>query len=234
MTLSRLRTLAAAIPSRCHVCGRWPAEPVCEPCRERFGQPKQRCGRCALPVPAGVAACGNCLREPPPLDACHAAVSYAFPWSGLVSHYKFAQEPGWAATFARMLRATPGVADALSQACVVLPLPLAPARLAQRGFNQAAALARQLAPGKLDTGLLLRVRETPPQVSLGRKERQANVRGAFAVEPLRAAQLRGRRVVLVDDVMTSGASLFAAAEAVRGCGAAHVAAIVLARTDEPG
>jgi predicted amidophosphoribosyltransferase len=71
-------------------------------------------------------------------------------------------------------------------------------------------------------------------VSLGRKERQANVRGAFAVEPLRAAQLRGRRVVLVDDVMTSGASLFAAAEAVRACGAAQVAAIVLARTDEPG
>jgi predicted amidophosphoribosyltransferase len=87
---------------------------------------------------------------------------------------------------------------------------------------------------KTDSGLLLRLRETGAQVSLDRRARQANVKGAFGIEPLRAAELRGKAVMLVDDVMTSGASLYAAAHAVRQAGATRLAAAVLARTDEPG
>lgn len=229
-----LQGLARAAPSRCSVCGRWPAEPVCRPCVQRFARREARCLRCALPVPDGVRTCGACLGEPPPLDACHAAVHYAYPWSALIAQYKFRHEPGWAAALAELLRATPGVSEALEQAELVLPMPLAPRRLAERGFNQALEIARRLAPAKVDAALLLRLRETAPQAALPRKQRLANVRGAFGVEPLRAAQVRGRRVVLVDDVMTSGASLFAAGTALRAAGAAHIAAVVVARTEEPG
>lgn len=112
-------------------------------------------------------------------------------------------------------------------------MPLAPGRLRERGFNQALELARRLAPAKTDAALLLRTRETPAQRGLSRAERMRNLQGAFAVEPLRADALAGRRVVLVDDVMTTGASLFSAAQVLRHAGAAHVAGIVLARTDRP-
>ena len=106
-------------------------------------------------------------------------------------------------------------------------------RTRKRGFNQAHELARRLSSGKTDATLLLRTRETPAQSGLARAERLRNLRGAFAVEPLRAERIRGRRIVLVDDVMTSGASLFAAAEPLRLAGAAHITAVVLARTDPP-
>jgi ComF family protein len=229
-----LQGLSGAAPSRCSVCARWPAEPVCESCVIHFVRPQARCTRCALPVPEGVEECGACVREPPPLDACVAAVSYAYPWSSLLTEFTFHGQPGWAGFFAAILRSRPGVADALAASDLVLPMPLARERLAARGFNQALELARRLArAGTLDPCLLLRLRDTPPQASLGRKERLANVRGAFGVEPLRVRELQSRRVVLVDDVMTSGASLFAAASAVRAAGACHITALVMARTDEP-
>ena len=122
---------------------------------------------------------------------------------------------------------------ALEQCDIVLPMPLAPGRLRERGFNQALELARRMAPAKTDARLLLRTRETPAQSGLARADRLLNLRDAFAVEPLRAEKAREKRIVLVDDVMTSGASLFAAAEALRLAGAAHITAVVLARTD-PG
>jgi ComF family protein len=234
MPASWLRALAAAAPGRCQVCGRWPAQPLCSTCCSQFALQHARCSRCALPVPPGVAECGACVRHPPALDACFAAVAYSFPWSNLIAHYKFAGEPGWAGVFARLLGQTPGVQQALDAAQLVLPVPLAPGRLAQRGFNQSLELARLLAPAKLHARLLLRLRETQPQASLPRSQRLANVQGAFAVEPLLASLVRGRRVLLVDDVMTSGASLSACAQALRAAGAAHVAAAVLARTEEPG
>jgi ComF family protein len=230
MRTAWLQRLATATPSRCALCGAWPAEALCEACVTRFAQPQARCLQCALPVPAGVSTCGACLREPPPLDACFAAVPYAYPWSGLVGRFKFEGEPGWAGALARLIEAVPGVPEALRAADVVVPMPLAPTRLAERGFNQALQLARELAPAKTDARLLLRLRNTAVQTSLERLERAKNVKGAFGVEPLRVAEMRGRDVVVVDDVMTSGASLHAAALALRSAGAARVSAIVFART----
>ncbi len=110
-------------------------------------------------------------------------------------------------------------------------MPLSRQRLQQRGYNQAWELARQLAPGKASPDLLLRIRDTPPQSALPRAERLRNVKAAFAVDPLRQTEVRGKRVVLMDDVMTSGASLFAAAQALRDAGAAHITGLVLARTE---
>ncbi|MCJ0762111.1 ComF family protein [Variovorax terrae] len=222
----------APLPSQCAVCRAWPAQPVCEACVARFAQPLPRCRTCALAVPAGVHQCGQCLRTPPPLDDCFAAVSYAYPWSDCLAAYKFHDDPGWAATLATLLRSTPWVEPALERCDAVLPMPLSVQRLRQRGFNQALELARRLAPGKTDGTLLLRLRDTAPQSELDLPARQRNVKGAFAVDPLRAERVRQRRVVLVDDVMTSGASLFAAAAALRQAGAAHITGLVVARTEK--
>jgi len=208
----------------------------------RFGQPRARCSRCALAVSAapGTAAllCSRCQRAPFGLDACFAALPYAFPWSGVVARYKFGHQTGWTAFLAALMLRQSGVRECLGQltpADWLLPLPLSAERLGWRGFNQAWELARALqrqsdCRAGTDSALLLRTRHTRAQSELKRSERHDNVKGAFAVEPLRAGQLIGRRVVLVDDVMTSGASLLAAAAALRQAGAAEVSAIVLART----
>ena len=225
--------LKAATPAQCAVCHAWPAQPICEACVVRFAQPQPRCQTCALPVPAGVERCGRCVREPPPLDRCLAALSYGYPWAGLVTQFKFHGQPGWAGPLAGLMRSAPWVESALETADTVLPLPLSSERLAERGFNQALELARALAPAKVRADLLLRLRHTQPQTELDRAARLRNVQGAFVVEPLRRAQIHGRQLVLVDDVMTSGASLYAAAQVLRQAGAASITAIVLARTDEP-
>lgn len=231
--LGAFTALFARLPSQCTVCRAWPSRPVCDACVARFAPPTARCGGCALPVPEGVSRCGECVKHPPPLDTCLAACTYAWPWPDAIAAFKFRGEAGRAGPFATLLRSAPWVEPALEACDIVLPMPLAPGRLRERGFNQAHELARRLAPAKTDATLLLRTRETPAQSGLSRADRLRNLRGAFAVEPLRADRLRGRRLVLVDDVMTSGASLLAAAEALRQAGAAHITGIVLARTDPP-
>lgn len=222
-----------ALPAQCAVCHAWPAQPVCERCVARFAQPVPRCVRCALPLAAGVHECGACLRQPPPLDACHAAVSYDFPWPSLISQFKFNGHAGWARSFAVLMRSAPWIEPLLDDADLVVPMPLARERLEERGFNQSFELAKRLAPGRADARLLLRIRHTAAQAALDRRARISNVKGAFAVDPLRAGDVRGKRVAIVDDVMTSGASMFAAAQALRDAGAACVTGIVFARTDEP-
>jgi ComF family protein len=226
-----LQRLLHHTPSQCAVCHTWPAQPVCDACVERFAQPVARCSTCAVPLAIGTAQCGACVRDPPPLDACVAAVGYEFPWSRLVVEFKFHSQPGWAASLATLMRSAPWVEPALDAADIVVPMPLSHARLQARGFNQALELARNLAPGKTDAALLLRIQDTAPQTALRRAERLANVRHAFALEPWRAAETAGKRLVLVDDVMTSGASLYAAARVLRAAGASHVTGLVLARAD---
>lgn len=229
---SRLfKRLSHALPSQCLVCRAWPAQTVCEACVNRFAQPQTRCQTCALPVPTGVGQCGACIIHPPPLDACLAAVSYDYPWSDLIVGYKFHGQPGRSSAFALLLRSTPWVEPALDAADAVVPMPLSNQRLQTRGFNQALLLARQLAPTKTNHRLLLRILDTPAQSSLKRAERLASVQHAFATEPLLHHQIQGARLVLVDDVMTSGASLFAAAKTLKAAGAAHVTAVVIARTE---
>lgn len=222
-----------ALPSQCAVCHAWPARSLCDACVARFAQPAARCRTCALRVPAGVAQCGACVRHPPPLDACLAACDYAWPWTDCIARFKFRGEAGWAAPLATLMRATPWAEPALDAAGFVLPMPLFAQRLRERGFNQSLELARRLAPERCDAALLLRVRDTPSQAGLTRAERLRNLRGAFALEPSRAAELQGGRVLLIDDVMTTGASLGAAAQVLRAAGARQVDALVLARTPAP-
>ncbi len=175
--------------------------------------------------------CGACLREPPPFDRCLAAVPYAYPWSDLVVAFKFQKHPAWARSFALLMKSAPWVEPALEQADWLIPLPLSDQRLQWRGYNQAQVLAQALDLGKTHAEVLIRIKDTPPQSSLPRSERLASVRDAFAVDPLKIDAVRGKSLVLVDDVMTSGASLAAAARVLRLAGAAHITALVFSRTE---
>lgn len=193
----------------------------------------------SLGMKRGPELCADCVRQPPPLDQALAAVPYAYPWSGLIASYKFGEQHGWAAFFATLMLKSPGVPQAFANLEArdwVLALPLSAERLQTRGFNQAWELASALVRksqtrAKSDARLLLRVRHTRPQSQLKREARLTNLKGAFQLDPLRVAEVAGRRVVLVDDVMTSGASLFTAAQALREAGAAHITGVVLARTE---
>ena len=244
MNFSALKSLYSSlmsrVPSQCAVCRSWPSAPVCHHCMMRFGQMRKRCHTCALELPAEsqYTQCARCLREPFGLDACFAALPYAFPWAELVLRYKFDSQTGWATFMASTLLDQPAVRDFLEQLTTddwLLPLPLSTERLAWRGFNQAWELTRALQSqstcrANADASLLLRIRHTRPQSELKRNARLENLKGAFAVEPMRVSELKGRRVVLVDDVMTSGASLLTAASVLRQAGATHVSAVVLTRT----
>ncbi len=129
-----------------------------------------------------------------------------------------------------LMHSTPYAAEAIEQANVLIPIPLSFKRLSERGFNQSLVLSQQLSRQKTHTNSLLRMRNTLAQSSLPRNERLTNLKGAFAVAPFMAAQLRGQRILLIDDVMTSGATLNAAAQVLKQAGAARVSALVFART----
>jgi ComF family protein len=200
----------------------------------RFAAPVPRCPGCALPSDAD-RRCGDCLRHPPAFDAAVAAVGYDFPWDGLITRWKFQGRPELSRGLAARL------VDAVARAPhaevdLLLPMPASDQRLRERGYNQAWELTR-LAGASLGrpcrSGVLQRWRDTPHQVGSTRTERAANLRHAMWVAPDRAPLLQGRRIALVDDVMTTGASAEAAAHALKQAGAAHVQVWVLARTPRP-
>lgn len=232
---------AAHWPTQCELCRQWTAgDALCGDCDARFAAPRWRCARCALPTGTALARCGGCLgRDEPPFDAAVAAVDYGFPWDGLTQAFKFNGRVELAEALAARL------AEAVAAACraglpspdLVLPVPLAPARLAERGYNQAWELARRVARRlglPADDTLLLRPLATPQQTGQSRAGRAANLAQAFMAEPRRRAALAGRRVALVDDVMTTGATVAAATRELQRAGAASVQVWVFARTPAPG
>ena len=182
--------------------------------------------------------CMACIRQPPPVHNLLVAVDYAYPWSALISRYKFGSYPGLAPLFADLLLSAPGVRIALNglhAGDLIVPVPLSKERLQTRGFNQSWELAKALARqsgsrAKTDATILLRIKNTQPQTELQREARLANVKDAFQPDPLRTHELKGRHVVLIDDVMTSGASVFTAAQTLISNGAARVTGMVFART----
>jgi ComF family protein len=224
------------LPRSCALCSRWSRAALCSECDARFlqGQPV-RCPRCALPL--GLAAtCGACLREPPPFDRCIAAADYAFPWDRLIARFKFQDQPELARLLADALHRAIQCADAFAVHCV-LPVPLSKARLAARGYNQAWELARRIAARQrlpAEAGWLQRLRDTPHQVGLSRAARQRNLQNAMWLTPDGVTGVAGRTVALVDDVLTTGVTAAAAAQALRRAGAASVQVWVLARTPAPG
>lgn len=232
--------LDALLPPRCLACGRTVDEPgrVCADCWSglRFlGAPC--CRQCGYPFEfepaldlAGEALCAACRRSPPAFDRARAALAYDAASKPLVLRFKHADRTDAAPAFALWLRRAGG--DLLRESDLVVPVPLHPRRLFLRRYNQAALLAQGLARlgGKPYAPLLLvRRRATPSQGRLSRRRRRLNVAGAFAVPPAARRALKGRRVLLVDDVLTTGATLSACARTLKRAGAASVDAVVLAR-----
>lgn len=208
----------------CYLCRGSSRAILCHLCRAEL--PLLRgalCPRCALPSPDG-AVCGRCLSQPPDYDATVAALAYDFPADVLVQALKFRGELSLAPLLASLVRAkiAPGDAD------LVVPVPLAAARLRRRGYNQAAELARQL-PGRTDFSACVRERDATPQVELPWAERQRNVRGAFRC----TRSLMQARVAVVDDVMTTGATLDEMARTLKAAGASRVVNWVVVRTLPP-
>lgn len=164
-----------------------------------------------------------------------AAIDYAWPWDGLVGHFKFHAALDLAPALADRI-ADAWHARQLAPPHWLLPVPLARERLRERGYNQAWELARRLAPrigGQANARLLVRQRDTAHQLALPPDRRAANVRGAFAATAEGRALLRDARVVLVDDVMTTGATAAELAAVLKHCGAREVTVAVLARTPRP-
>lgn len=181
------------------------------------------CARCAHPLPSpGV--CGRCIAEPPHYDSVVAACRYAYPAGDLIQACKYGGHLAAATPLAAMLETVVSL-----RPDVLVPMPLSAERLRTRGFNQALELARVLARVlaiPVDAGLCVKTRETPPQSRLPWKERRKNVRGVFVVQ----ANLDGRHVAVVDDVLTTGATLNELAKNLKRAGAATVTGFVVART----
>lgn len=190
------------------------------------------CDRLGLPMPfdvGGVMVSAAAVAEPPLFDRARAVAAHSGVMRDLVHGLKFRDHHDVRHLFARWL--VEAGADLIRDADVVVPVPLGRWRLISRRFNQAAILASgvaELAGLAYEPGALVRTRATESQVGLTRRQRKENVAGAFAVPKARAHAVRGRRVLLIDDVMTTGATAGACARALKRAGAAGVDVLVLA------
>ena len=232
MLFTRLLDARPRLPSLCAVCHGWGLQRVCADCIERFATWPARCERCALRVPGDVRLCGACVTDPPPFARTLAAVDYDHPWDGLITHFKFHSALDLAPALTQRLLDAFGRSGTAAPS-LLLPVPLSTARLRERGYNQAWELARRLGRAlrcETDAHLLLRVKDTPHQLALPPAQRAGNVRAAFAVEPRRLTELRGRHVTIVDDVMTTAATAGELARVLLQAGAAEVSVWVVART----
>jgi len=225
----RWRRIAGRMTQDCLLCGSTSSAAIicaaCAPDLPRLLQPG--CRRCARPLVSAATdqqTCGRCLAEPPHYDATRAAFLYEFPIDKLIQSFKY----GHRLALGPYLGAALVALGERPAADLIVPMPLHAARLRQRGFNQALELARPLAHAwqvPIDAGSCQRTRDTAAQAGLPLRERVKNIRGAFHC----STDFTGRRIVLVDDVMTSGASLDECARTLKLHGAVQVTVFVLAR-----
>jgi ComF family protein len=241
----RLRRIGRAIvdgvlPPRCLACGEIVEDPhaLCGRCWSgiTFFAPPW-CVICGRPFPHPVgedALCGSCARVPPAWDQARAVLRYDKSSRGLVLGLKHGDRTHAAAAFGRWMHHAGG--EVLAGVDLLVPVPLHWTRLWQRRFNQSAALAqaisRQSGVPAADH-LLARARATPPQFGLARNERARNVQGALEVSKAARIEVGNKKLVLIDDVLTTGATADACVKALLRAGAARVDVLVLARVVEP-
>lgn len=200
---------------------------ICSACETALPALGTVCAACAIPLPQD-GLCGECLSRPFAFDDAAASFEYRFPLDRLVQRFKYGGDLAvgrWLALRLadRVARARPDL--------VVAP-PLTPRRLKERGFNQALEIAKVVARrvgARCDIAGLAKVRETSPQPGLARRERRANLRDAFRC----GLDVEGKHVAVVDDVMTTGATMDALAAALKDRGAMRVSAWSVARTPPP-
>ena len=197
--------------------------------------PQTSCPQCGL-ASNGI-VCGSCLNSQPDFDATKAVFLYTYPVDAMMLRYKYGNMLILGDTFGEFL-AEKSALGALNHNDVdlIIPMPMHPQRLKQRGFNQALEIAKVLTKNckeKLDYNSVERQTLTPPQASLPLKARVKNIKGAFKVNADKLDKLQGKRIAIIDDVMTTGASLNELAKTLKKAGAAHVECWVVARTLPP-
>lgn len=215
-------------PQACMLCSasEGGAHALCTAClKDLPWHTTERCPQCGL-ASLDNQICGHCLKSPPAFDATQALFRYEYPLDAMLQRYKYSHLLTMAKTFGELL------ANSISLTThpdIIIPMPLHSQRLQERGFNQAVEVARVIAKQlhiKLDHQSCARIKLAPPQVSLPLKQRVKNMHGAFTCHQ----KLDGLRIALLDDVMTTGASLNALASTVKSAGASHVECWVIART----
>ena len=223
-----------ALPPRCPACGTITAEVdlFCDGCWREVEFLGGGCQTCGLPLESTDAeTCGACLADPPPLGRIRSAVAYGDTARSLVLRLKYGRKTALARTMAHYMRRPLGE---LREGALLVPVPLHRRRLWGRGFNQAALIAAELARkngGKCDPLLLCRKRHTPRLKGMSVSERRRTVQGAFALRGGR--EVRGKAIILVDDVYTSGSTAAACARLLKRQGAASVELITWARVVRP-
>jgi ComF family protein len=229
--------LDLVLPPRCLGCGAAVEAPggLCPACWRMltFLGPPQ-CRLCGYPLPHALPAaplCGACAADPPGYDRARAALRYDDGSRGLILAFKHADRTDTAPAFGRWL-ARAG-AELVADADLVAPVPLHRWRLLKRGYNQAAILAQALAREtgvRLLPDLVQRVRATASQQGLGGRARIENITaGAFRIHPWHRRRIDGAKVLLIDDVLTTGATVEACARVLRRAGAAQIDILTLAR-----
>lgn len=187
-----------------------------------------RCPQCALPNASGT-LCGICLQHTPAFDRTISVFRYAYPLDRLLHQFKYHQQLAWGALLANaLLKQLPDL-PVTERPDVLIAMPMHVNRIKQRGFNHALELAKAIHQAwhiPLEIEGCIRVIDTPTQAGMDMKTRTRNLRGAFKSQP----SWQGKHVMVVDDVMTTGASMHAVANVLKQAGAAKVTALVLART----
>jgi ComF family protein len=216
-------------PGRCPLCrGRSRrGGDLCHGCHGALPWLHTACQRCAAPLASAARVCGQCQRKPPPFDRAYAAVKYEKPVDRLVLNLKYHRRLDLARTLGELLATClQGRADAMVD--FIVPVPLHTSRLRERGYNQSLEIARVVARrlgAPMAPRAARRVRATAAQTALPLTQRARNVRNAFAVD----GSLRGKRVAIVDDVMTSSHTVGALAKALRRAGVKQISVWVVAR-----
>jgi ComF family protein len=233
--LRRQMRARVAFAGQCEICRGWGRGAVCDECLAACSTSVSRCERCGLALATAQAICGDCLRVPPPYQSCCCGVDYSFPWDRLIGRFKFNGQVELSRVLcARLLRAVQQRGGARPE--LLLPVPLSLPRLAERGYNQSWLLTRRLSKAlAIDASatLLQRPVDTAHQAGLPLARRRGNLRGAFIVDAGQRQRIEQRHVALIDDVMTSGATLREATTTLLRAGAKRVDVWVLARTPAP-